>query len=610
MRDSRSEIEEIKSRLGIVEVISEYVALRKAGRNFVGLCPFHKEKTPSFSVNAERQIFYCFGCGSGGDVFEFIMKVNNMSFPETLSLLAERAGIVLQQKKPPQSSSAEKTLREEIKRINQLAGEHFIRNLNSESGRGAREYLHRRQIKDETVREFRLGLAMSGWRQLRDSFEKAKTPLPIVEKAGLVIRGEKGDFYDRFRGRLIFPIENIAGEIIAFGGRASGEEKPKYLNSPESPVYTKGRNLYGLNRAKDEIRKRGYAVLVEGYFDVLSLWNAGIRNAVAALGTALTREHLDLLRRFTTQVVAVFDPDEGGRSALERSLALFLEEKFNARAVILPENLDPDDFVKKYGSEAMERVIKDSQSLVDYYIENIIGAKGGFEHDLDAVRKAVSFISRIEDPVQRNLFIKRVSEKLSIEQELLKSEIVKTASGRRKQETKPVGMSESRQDRKGPNPVEMTLIRVMAEYPDKVASGLNESIFDFLQNPDLKRLGLELKDKILREEPFHLSDLPSRIEDEALRKQLLEWGVTEAPFGEEVAGKLFEDTVAKIRASWFRAKNKELSRELLKAQEKGNTGLCSRIMDEKKQLLKKERQLSNSENRALTVSGETADRNE
>lgn len=367
MSDSRSEIEEIKLRAGIVDIISEYVTLKKAGRNFVGLCPFHDEKTPSFSVNPEKQIFYCFGCGKGGDVFEFIRDINNMTFPEALSHLAEKTGVTLRERRL-QQDGPERKLREDLKKINRLAEDHFAENLMSDAGRSAREYLRRRGMHAATVKEFRLGLALNAWRNLRDRFEKQKIDLSLAEKAGLIIRGEKGDFYDRFRGRLIFPIENVAGEVVAFGGRGLGDEKPKYLNSPESPVYTKGKNLYSLNRAKDEIRKKGYAVLVEGYFDVLSLWNAGIRNAVAALGTALTREHLDLLRRFTTEIVAIFDADEGGRSALERSLALFLEAKFHARVVILPDNLDPDDYIKKHGPKDLENLITNSRSLVDYYI--------------------------------------------------------------------------------------------------------------------------------------------------------------------------------------------------------------------------------------------------
>ena len=586
MRDSRSEIEEIKSRAGIVDVVSEYVALRKAGRNFIGLCPFHKEKTPSFSVNAERQIFYCFGCGSGGDVFEFIMKVNNMSFSEALNHLAEKTGVVIQ-KKRPEAAGAEKTLREEIKRINRFAGDYFIRSLNSESGKGARGYLRKRGINEETVREFRLGFAPAGWRQLRDLFEKSRIPLPLAEKAGLVIRGEKGDFYDRFRGRLIFPIQDVAGEFIAFGGRASGDEKPKYLNSPESPVYTKGRNLYGLNRAKDEIRKKGYAVLVEGYFDVLSLWNAGIRNAVAALGTALTRDHLELLRRFTTGIVAIFDPDEGGRSALERSLVLFLEEKFQARVVILPDNLDPDDYIKKNGSESMEQLIKDSQSVIDYYIEHVIGENRGFEADLDAVRKAIPLIGKIEDLVQRNLFIKRISEKLNIEQALLKTEVQRSLQGQMRRPSLKETDSPEKGNRQEPlDAVELTLIRLMIHCPEDFSKHVEADVFDFFLNPEVKRTGQQLADALRVGEADDCLSLIRGVENQTLRQKMMQWSVDESPFEGADAESLLADTVKKIKMKWFRARYKNLKFELHRAEERGDAALVSRLTAELDQINK------------------------
>ncbi len=594
MKDFRSEIEEVKSKAGIVEVVSEYVALRKAGRNFVGLCPFHKEKTPSFSVNAEKQIFYCFGCGAGGDVFEFLIKINNMSFQEALTHLADKTGVVLREKNT-EHSGAEKKLRDEINRINRLAGEYFARNLAAESGKRAREYLRKRGISDSTVNDFHLGLALNGWRHLRDYFEKSGVPLPLVEKAGLIIRGEKGDFYDRFRGRLIFPIESVTGDTIAFGGRGAGDEKPKYLNSPESPVYTKGRNLYALNRARDDIRRKDAIIIVEGYFDALSLWNAGVRNVAATLGTALTREHLGLIRRFTSNIVAIFDPDEGGRTALERALSLFLEENFNARAVILPENLDPDEYVKKYGAGALESLIAGSQSLVDYYIESVIGSKGGFEAAQATMSKAIPFLSRIEDPRQRNLFVKRVSELLNVEEGLLRAEVEQAISGRGKRPDSgqagigPAETGERRPSRADqnipPDPVEMTLIRLLAEHPDRIPADFDQGIFDCFLDPELKRLGRELAGNG-RKEP-DLSGLLKHVENKAVREKILQWSVSqESPFGAELIGQVLADTVEKIRMKWTKVRIGALRRDLRKAQEKGDAELWKRILVEIEQLRK------------------------
>ena len=374
MRFDNSKIEEIKNRVDIVELVSEYLTLKKAGRNFTGLCPFHQEKTPSFTVNREKQIFYCFGCGEGGNVITFLMKIADKTFPEAIKDLAEKTGVVL----PPISSGKEgrqkDLLKESIINLNLRAAQQFSRNLFSAAGVTARKYLQERGIADDVVKQFRLGYVPDTWRSLTEYIEESGLSLKLAEQAGLIIAGKEGSFYDRFRGRLIFPIENIFGEIVAFGGRILDKGEPKYLNSPESPVYIKGKNLYGLNKAKEEIRKKGFALIVEGYFDLISLWNAGIGNVVATLGTALTREHLELLRRYTIEVVAFFDPDEAGKKALDRSLELFLSAQMRARALILPGKCDPDEYVRKFGKEKMEELISHAQPLSDYYIENVLGA--------------------------------------------------------------------------------------------------------------------------------------------------------------------------------------------------------------------------------------------
>jgi len=315
VRFDDNKIEEIKNRVDIVELASEYLTLKKAGRNFVGLCPFHQEKTPSFTVNREKQIFYCFGCGQGGNAITFLMKISGKSFPEAIKDLAQKTSVVLP---PPRLTSKEsrenESLREKITALNLRAAQHFARNLYSPAGKEARLYLQNRELTEDTTKKFRLGYAPDSWSSLADYIERSGVPLKLAEQAGLLIPGKEGKFYDRFRGRLIFPIENIFGEVVAFGGRILDKGEPKYLNSPESPVYIKGKNLYGLNKTKDEIRRNGFALIVEGYFDLISLVNAGVGNVVATLGTALTREHLELLRRYTVDIVALFDPDGGEKS--------------------------------------------------------------------------------------------------------------------------------------------------------------------------------------------------------------------------------------------------------------------------------------------------------
>ncbi|MFB3925480.1 MAG: DNA primase [Syntrophales bacterium] len=584
---TRSDIEVIKNRANIVDTVSEFVPLKKAGRNYIGLCPFHSEKTPSFTVSAEKQIFYCFGCGAGGDIFAFLEKINNMTFPEALEHLAAKTGVVLSEKKPG-SADGERRLRDEILRLNELATEFFSRNLAAETGKGAREYLRKRGIGDAVIREFRLGLALNGWRTLRDFLEREKVPLKTAEKAGLIVRSDRGDYYDRFRGRLIFPIEGLNDRVIAFGGRAPGDEKPKYLNSPESPVYVKGRNLYALNKTREEIRKKGFVVLVEGYFDALALWNAGIRNVAATLGTALTKEHLTVIRRFADRVVVTFDPDEGGRSGLERSLRLFLEEKFDAKIVVLPDSCDPDDYIKKYGPEKMNGLISDAKSMADYYIENVIGRNGkGFEGELKVVRNAVPFIGRINDVIERNLFTKRVSELLGIDQNLLKTEVSRTVG--RKERNVVVGMSPAKATEDADR-IELDLIHMLLEYPHKIAAALESGVFRYFENPLLRGLEAALEENYRKRGVINISDFTEGIGDDALKERILKRSLSDRSYGSEMVDKLFSDFVRKIKSRWFRLRHRELKMELVKAQEKGDSALCRRILMEKEDLLKKQKE--------------------
>ena len=574
-------IREIENRTNIVDLISEYVTLKKSGRNFVGLCPFHKEKTPSFTVNPEKQIFYCFGCSVGGNIFAFLMKIDNMSFPEAVRHLANKTGVVIATRRMSSRDKESASIREELKRVNQLAAEHFSKNLFSKAASLVRKYIEKREMKDSVVKEFRLGYSMDRWANLKDFFESGNISLELVEKAGLIIPRNGGGFYDRFRGRLIFPIEDIGGNVIAFGGRIIGDGEPKYLNSPESPIYIKGENLYGLNRTKNNIRRKDYAILVEGYFDLLSLWNSGISNVVATLGTAVTRNHVDLIRRYTKNLVVMFDPDEAGRNAMERSLKLFLEGNLHARVVILPESYDPDEYVRKFGREALEEAVAHSQSMVDYYIEEIIGGRKTFEDNLDSTREAVPFISSIDDAIQRNLFIKRVSEKLGIDQGFLKGEISgklnprKVISGNRK--TGEVDM------------VELSFIHMMLEYPYKIPEIVKGKVLDYFVSKDLKKLVNVLKQAYNRKENFNVSDIVSSLEDGVVKKRLLKLIVTESPYDATIVDKVFADSAKKIKQKWYKEKNKSLMRELVKAQEMGDRKLCNMLLMEKERLLKEER---------------------
>jgi DNA primase len=585
-------VEAIRDRADIVDIISEYLTLKKAGRNFVGLCPFHNEKTPSFTVNRDKQIFYCFGCHEGGNVFSFLMKLNNQSFPEAVRYLASKTGVIIPDGLITSDEKKRTGVKEQMIHVNQLAARYFSHNLLSHAGREAREYLKKRGMAEAVVKEFQLGYAPEGWRNLSGFFEKEKISLKVAEQTGLVVSKTNADrsFYDRFRGRLIFPIEDIGGRIIAFGGRVMGNGEPKYLNSPESAVYVKGRCLYGLNKSKDDIRRAGFVIIVEGYFDFLALWSAGVTNVVATLGTALTKDHVDLIRRYTNHTVAIFDPDEAGKKALARSIELFLTGSMSAKVVVLPDGLDPDQYIRKFGKENFDKLVVNAQSMVDYYIETVIGKVDSVEEKLQALRAALPFVGSIDDVIERNLFIKRVSEKLGIDQELLKREIHHSLDSK----TPAQERTPQTEDKKRIDPVELTLIHMMHEYPAKIPEILKTGVLDYLMNAEIKQFTEVLKEAFARDGAphFDFSILSDQLEPKAVRENLLKKMVDEVSVDEKMAGRILADTINKIKRKWYKEKQKDLIVKLSKAEEMGDRELCDRLVTEKKKLQKEEEALS------------------
>ncbi len=586
MRFDDSKIEEIKSRVDIVELASEYVTLKKAGRNYLGLCPFHQEKTPSFTVNREKQIFYCFGCGEGGNVITLLMKIANKSFPEAIKHLAEKTGVILPVRTFGREGHEKDSLHDEIVNLNLRAAQQFSRNLTSPAGKIARDYLLKRAVTDETIKQFRLGYVPDTWRSLTDYIEGSGLSLKLAEQAGLVIAGKEWGFYDRFRGRLIFPIENVFGEIVAFGGRILGEGDPKYLNSPESPVYIKGKNLYGLQKAKEAIRQSGFCLIVEGYFDAISLWNAGVHNVVATLGTALTRDHLELLRRYTQDVVALFDPDTAGRKALDRSLELFLGANMRARALILPEGCDPDDYVKKYGKDKIEELIAIAPSISDYYIDNVLGDSKTFEESRDLVKTAMEFVNKINDEIEKSLFIKRIAEKLGIDQALLKREV-----HRKEVHIKPKSVSPKQDVKIVMNPLEINLIRLLLEYPQKAIQIEDEEILDYFMEPELKTLGEKIVQTYKLLGYIDINVILSADDEKALRNNIYELRINAPTTDDNMVDRNFSDNIRGIKKKWYKEQHRQLKLKLAQAQENGNAELLQKYVYEKQSLMAQEKEL-------------------
>ena len=346
-------VEQLKSQVDIVKVIGEYVRLKRAGAagRYVGLCPFHQEKTPSFSVHQSRQFYKCFGCGAGGDVLKFVMEIDGLTFPETLKLLADRNGIAMP--KRAEYSDPESKLRAALLDMHEIAASLYQENLRAPPGTEARAYLAKRAVSPEMTEKFALGFSDPNGQSLHRRLQQQGYPQEYLDASGLVRKRDDGSYYDYFRGRLMFPIHNESGKVIAFGGRAMRDaDQPKYLNSPETPVYRKSSVLYNLHRARDGMRKSGRVVLVEGYMDVIGVFSAGVKEVVASCGTALTNPQVRAMHRHADTVVVNFDPDHAGANAAEKAIQLFLDEGMHVRVLALDGGLDPDEYVKQNGADA------------------------------------------------------------------------------------------------------------------------------------------------------------------------------------------------------------------------------------------------------------------
>jgi len=464
MADPGSFADRVKQQADIVRIIGEYVPLRKSGQNFTGLCPFHSEKTPSFAVHPVKQIYHCFGCGVGGDVFNFIMEMDKVAFPEAVRAVAEKCGIPIpqQRERTPEERKANQQ-RSALVEMHREAAAFFARQLaTTAEGKAARAYLADRGLDDAAIERFGLGYAPSGGESLLRHL-KQKFPDALIAQSGLASRDDKGRLYDRFRRRIIFPIANDTGKIVAFGGRSLGDDMPKYLNSPETPIYKKSEVLYHLDRAKEAIRRAGFAVLVEGYMDTIGVARAGIDNVVASCGTSLTEPQVRLLKRFTQQIVVNYDPDSAGQAATERSLSLLLEQDFDTRVLALPpvdgKPADPDLFIQKKGAEAYRDLLSKAPPFLDYLISrarqmDLTSAQG----KLAAVNFLMPHVQRIANPLLRSEWATRIAQQLRIEEPVLREALRKSAAERRSEvHTKPELVSRSAR------PAERRLVQMLID---------------------------------------------------------------------------------------------------------------------------------------------------
>jgi DNA primase len=426
--------ETVKDQADIVRIISDYVALKKRGANYVACCPFHSEKTPSFTVHAGKGIYKCFGCGAGGSVFNFIMQIEGCSFAESVRIVAEKSGIPMPAIEVTEDHKKVAQNREVLLRLNELAAQFFEHQLFQKEGERARQYLISRGITDETRQLFRIGYCPDRRDELIGFLKKQGATREEIELSGLAVVKEQGELCDRFRGRVIFPITDSQNRVIAFGGRVIGEGEPKYLNSPETPVYTKGRNLYGLALAKNEIRRLGYVVLVEGYLDCMIPFQEGIRNIVASLGTTLTDSQVRLLRRYMDrpQIIVSFDADSAGHSATIRSIDLLLAEGFKVNVLKMPSGKDPDEFVRTHGAQALRALLRASQPYIEYIIEQSFTS-----HDIsrpsgkvEAINAILPHLVRMRDKVERADYAEQIADRLKLDSRIIREELRQAATNR------------------------------------------------------------------------------------------------------------------------------------------------------------------------------------
>ena len=482
MTEAGSFAERVKQQADIVRVIGEYVRLKKSGQNFTGLCPFHQEKSPSFAVHPVKQIYHCFGCGVGGDVFKFVMEMEKSTFPEAIRTVAEKCGIAIP--KPRERSPEERRenqQRSALVEMHREAAAFFARQLHeSPEGKVAFAYLEERGLDRETMKRFGLGYASSSGDSLLRHL-KAKFPEKLLEASGLFSRDQSGRFYDRFRRRIMFPIANETGKVIAFGGRAMGDDMPKYMNSPETPIYSKSSVLYHVDRAKEALRQNDFAVLVEGYMDAIAVARAGITNVVASCGTSLAEPQMKLLGRFTRRVVVNYDPDTAGRAATERSLTLLLEKEFDVRVLALPGGADPDKFLKEKGAEAYRQLLEKAPPYLDY----LIGRARQMDRTTAAGKVAalnflMPYVQRLPNRLLRSEWATRIASELRVDEPVLR-EALRRAAAERRSEVKP------KAELLAPavKPAERQLIRMLVE-----AEGFREKLARELVSGALHR-GLE-----------------------------------------------------------------------------------------------------------------------
>jgi DNA primase len=607
---SEEKVSEIRDRSSIVEVVSDYVTLKKAGKNYRGLCPFHSEKTASFMVNEEKQIFHCFGCGEGGDVFTFLMKVGHFSFPQAVEELAKRFGVKLPSRELSAPQKKEMAKKEGLFQINQIASEYFHDLLTRRrEGEEGRQYLSQRGVSQEIVEEHRLGYSPDRWDGLVHHLQERKVSLELAWELGLIFPKKKSEgstlregrrldatgWYDAFRGRILFPIFDLHQRVVGFGGRVIREGQPKYLNSPESSIYHKGEVLYGLQVAKRDATEKDCVIIVEGYFDLLTLHQYGLKQSVATLGTALTPQHIRTLKRYTRNMIALFDADEAGVKATLRALPLFLEEDVAGKTIVLPKGEDPDGFLRKGNLEEFGKRVAQAVPLVDFFFDRLMKT-----YDLKSVdgkvrvaREGVALLNKIPDKIRKDFYAKGLAERLDVKEsvlyEMLQSRRVESPTSPGEPSRAGEDLRRSSPERNFPKSEEM-VIRLMVHHPEIIPIVSREGILEEFESPTLQTIAEALGDLYQKKGRLDLPEALANFE-ENLRARLCEFVFQEGGLEGGEREKMLKDCIQKIREKRLKKERGELLKKIKEAEKQDEGKKLVPLLKEHEELAKRERGL-------------------
>jgi DNA primase len=602
MRFPQTFIDDLRRQADIVRVIQDYVSLKKKGANWMACCPFHQEKTPSFSVNPAKDIFYCFGCGKGGSVFNFVMEIERVSFPEAVKIVAEKANVPLPAMVEDQKFEARRKEADEVIELNSWALEFWEKQLeqNNAEARAAREYLAGREISDETRKAFRLGYAPDSWEALSTHLKQRGASAAQIERSGLVVKKDAGGFYDRFRGRLIFPVLDAQGRAVAFGGRTlQADGEPKYLNSPETAAYTKGRHLFGLNLTRDGIRRRKFAILVEGYLDLIIPYQAGVRNMVASLGTALTPEQAKLLGRFARKVVVNYDGDSAGVKAAKRAIETLLTEDFETKVLVLPDGADPDEFIRTHGVEAYQerrgRALPHIQFVLDQAVRdrNLLRPA----EKAAAVEEALPFVRAVRNPIQKREYFDMTMNALHVEEAQLRRELWQTVKSNAPTAQEDVRQRIVRTGIAQPTFAEQRLLELLIhdeEVRRRVLPQIEAAAYEELPSAPIFRAVRELDEA---GQPIDFDSLSAKTEetDEETKKLLaLVWWSEPHREKDEAEDAVLASAVSclnTLRLMMIDRKINELSTEIANAERAGDTQQLDRLALEHLEWARKKMQI-------------------